>query len=166
MVNKKDIEKNLKRLNEEYDRSFNSLDSDMPNFFSKLAVMELSGWIEESFDEILYNYIDSHMDDNYKKIIKGFIKNNYGFKFETNTFKIFSIVLGACNWGKIILKLPKGYLDNFKSILDKYSKLRNSMAHTYSRGMTPYYIAPSQVLFDFNTIWKPICKIAQKVQKL
>ena len=51
MVNYTDIEAKLQRLDTEYNNSI--LDSDLPIFYSKLAVIEFSGWMEDSVDSIV-----------------------------------------------------------------------------------------------------------------
>lgn len=61
MVNYTDIEAKLQRLDTEYNNRI--LDPDLPIFFSKLAVIEFSGWMEDSVDSILYDYIDNHIVD-------------------------------------------------------------------------------------------------------
>lgn len=55
------IENKLRRLDAEYNN--NMQDPDLPVFYSKLAVLEFSGWLEDSIDDILFRYIDSHILD-------------------------------------------------------------------------------------------------------
>ena len=71
MVNYTDIEAKLQRLDTEYNNRI--LDPDLPIFFSKLAVIEFSGWMEDSVDSILYDYIDNHIVDS---TVKENIKKN------------------------------------------------------------------------------------------
>ena len=49
------IEKTLIFLDKEYSRHISSRDRERPAMNSKLGVLELSGWVEESFDEIARN---------------------------------------------------------------------------------------------------------------
>lgn len=164
MVNSVDIRNNLQRLDQEYNNSIS--DNQMTLFFSKLAVMEFCGWIEESIDSILNDYIDTHIvDDRCKKIIRGFIKQNHGFDYESNTYKIFAIVLGADNWENILDTLSPADRINFENLLKQYSKLRNKVAHTYT-GVTTNYNAPSQVFVDYNNLLSPILNIESEVHKL
>lgn len=91
MIDKTDILQTIKRLDQEYNNHIE--DPDLPIFYSKLAVLEFSGWIEQSFDTIMYEYLDLHIvNEDSKNIFKSFIKGNYGFRYETNTYKTFSIV--------------------------------------------------------------------------
>lgn len=164
MVNQADILRNLQRLDLEYNNSIS--DNQMTLFFSKLAVMELCGWIEESLDTILKDYIDAHIvDSQCKKIINQFIKQNHGFDFETNTYKTFSIVLGANNWENVLDTLNCVERSNFENLLHQYSVLRNKTAHTQI-GVTINYMAPSQVIVDYNNLLSPILKIESEVRNL
>ena len=90
VVNYTDIEAKLLRLDTEYNNSI--FDPDLPIFFSKLAVIEFSGWMEDSVDSILYNYIDNHIvDSTVKENIKKNVKGNFGFNYYSNLFKQYSV---------------------------------------------------------------------------
>ena len=165
MIDKTDILQTIKRLDQEYNNHIE--DPDLPIFYSKLAVLEFSGWIEQSFDTIMYEYLDLHIvNEDSKNIFKSFIKGNYGFRYETNIYKTFSIVLGANNWENILDSIPFSDIQNFKDILHQYCRIRNSAAHTSIKGSTATYIAPSQVIVDFNRFLPAISIIEDKTQKL
>lgn len=166
MVNYTEIENILRKLDLEYN-NFSS-DIQMPILFSKLAVIEFCGWIEESFDQILFDYIDSHIiyTDN-SKVIKKFIDDTYGFNYEKHTFKIFSAVIGINDWENILDQLPIVDSLNFKTILKNYSKIRNTAAHTHSpMGTTKSFDTPSMVLGNFNKIKPAIEAIEIEINKL
>ena len=111
MVNYTDIEAKLQRLDTEYNNSI--LDPDLPIFYSKLAVIEFSGRIEDSVDSIVYDYIDNHIvDPIVKQNIKKNIKGNFGFNYYSNLFKVFTSVLGVDTWENIEDKLkPQNLVD-------------------------------------------------------
>lgn len=165
MIDKTEILQTLQRLDTEFNDYIS--DPEMPIFFSKLAVMEFCGWIEMSFDSILKDYIQSHIvDDRCKKIIEGFIRKNSGFAYETNTFQIFSIVLGANNWENILDVIPAKEKVDFKNTLQEYSEIRNVAAHTNTAGTTSTYKAPSEVIKAFQLFLPAIQKIETEVRKL
>ena len=145
-----------------------SSDVHMPQLLSKLATMEFCGWIEESIDEILKNYLDSHLiDANGKAIIQRFINQIYGFSYEDHIYKLFSLVLGANNWENILDTLSVTDKSNLSSISTDYSKARNRAAHKNTIiGITPSYNAPSQVLLDFIKIESAIKVIETQVANL
>lgn len=47
-------------------------DPSLPILLSKTALIEFSGWIEQSMDQILYEYLDSHV---YEVNIINYIKD-------------------------------------------------------------------------------------------
>lgn len=161
MVDYISIENTLQRLEKEYNACIT--DSDMPVFFSKLAVIELSGWLEDSIDVILNDYLDSHIV--YSDVIdpvKEIIKKNYGFKYEKNILKICLSVLGANNWENIVDKLMPVEYENLKTITSSLTSSRNNAAHT-SIVTTRTFNAPSLTLADFMKLKPAIITIEKEV---
>ena len=116
----------------------------LPILLSKTALIEFSGWIEQSMDQILYDYLDSHICETYIiKYIKDQIKKNYGFKYENNILRILSITIGAYNLENVLNKININLL---KTLLDKYSNKRNNAAHTHTLGTIATYDTPSVIL--------------------
>lgn len=166
MVDYTSIENTLKRLDTEYTAQI--ADPQMPILFSKLALIEFCGWIEESFDTILYEYIDRRIIDNTcKTMIKKIILKNYGFKYENHIFKMVSTVLGVNNWENIIDTLSYVDQQNFENLLMRYSEGRNKAAHTHTPiGTTTSFNSPSIVLNDFYKIKSIIYILEQEIQAL
>lgn len=161
MVNYVDIENTLNYLDSTYLASMS--DPLLPILLSKTALIEFSGWIEQSMDQILYDYLDSHICETYIiKYIKDQIKKNYGFKYENNILRILSITIGAYNLENVFDKININLL---KTLLDKYSK-RNNAAHTHTLGTTTTYDAPSVILNDFKCVKPIITAIEHEVQSL
>ena len=165
MINYTDIANTLNRL----EREFTSCsDIQMPVLYSKLAVLELCGWIELSVDTILYEYVDNKiLDSDCIKGIKNIIKKNHGFHYDNNLFPLFCSVLGINNFENVIDALPSVNFQNLKAITDAYTIERNKAAHTDTPlGTTRTYKAPSQVLTDFNLIKPAIQIIETEIQQL
>lgn len=162
MVNYVDIENTLNYLDSTYLASMS--DPLLPILLSKTALIEFSGWIEQSMDQILYDYLDSHICETYIiKYIKDQIKKNYGFKYENNILRILSITIGAYNLENVFDKININLL---KTLLDKYSNKRNNAAHTHTLGTTTTYDAPSVILNDFKCVKPIITAIEHEVQSL
>lgn len=168
MVDYTTIRNTLVRIEAEYSSYMSTADPYMPQLLSKLAVLEFCGWIEESIDEILYNYLDNHIvDDNGRNIIKKFINNIHGFSFTDHMFRGFSLVIGANNLENILDELTPVDRGNLESILAAYHKERNEAAHKNTIiGVTRNFKSPSQVLTDFNKIESAIHTIERKVCRL
>ena len=155
MVNYVDIENTLIHLDTSYLSSMS--DPLLPILLSKTALIEFSGWIEQSMDQILYEYLDSHIcETRIVQYIKGLINKNYGFKYEENILKILSLTIGADKIDVSILQ----------AILDKYAINRNKAAHTHTAGTTLTYDAPSVVLNDFRHIKTIIATMENEIQSL
>ena len=162
MVNYVDIENKLNYLDSTYLASMS--DPLLPILLSKTALIEFSGWIEQSMDQILYDYLDPHICETYIiKYIKDQIKKNYGFKYENNILRILSITIGAYNLENVFDKININLL---KTLLDKYSNKRNNAAHTHTLGTTTTYDAPSVILNDFKCVKPIITAIEHEVQSL
>lgn len=162
MVNYTDIENTLINLESAYSSSIT--DPELPKLLSKTALIELSGWIEQSFDIILKEYLDSHICEvNVINFVKEQIDNNYGFNYKKNILKILSITIGAYHLENVLDKIDANL---FESLLNQYSRNRNSAAHTHLAGTTLTYNAPSSILADFKRIKPIINTIEKEVQSL
>lgn len=162
MVNYVDIENTLNYLDSTYLASMS--DPLLPILLSKTALIEFSGWIEQSMDQILYDYLDSHICETYIiKYIKDQIKKNYGFKYENNILKILCITIGAYNLENVLRKINSAQL---KALLNTYSDKRNRAAHTHILGTTAKYDAPSLILNDFHQIKPIISTIENEIRSL
>lgn len=129
-------------------------DSNLLQLFSKLAVMELSGWIEVSFDTLCSDYVNRKIIEtgNKDKIIK-IIKKHYGFSYGDNVYPMMCSVIGINNWENILDVFPTVAFNQMKSILGLYKGFRDSAAHTNTvSGVTPTFRSPSAVLADFGQI--------------
>lgn len=164
MINYNNIENVLVRLDNEFNLSLS--DPDMPVFFSKLAVIELAGWLEDSIDDMLFEYLDNHLlDAQIITVVKNTIKKNYGFKYEGNIQKICIAVVGANNWENIIDKLNDTDLNNLISITNTLSTSRNNAAHS-SIVVTRTFNAPSITLSDFRKIKPAIMTIESEISSI
>lgn len=151
MVDYIEIINTLNKLENKYSAS---TDLQMTILYSKLSVIELCGWIEVSIDEILINYIDSHIiDASLVRDIKKIIGRNYGFKYDSNIFPLLCSVLGINNVENMLDSIPLVQFVQFKSIVGNYSGERNIAAHTDTPiGTTRTYFSPSQVIGDYAKI--------------
>ncbi len=164
------IKNTLELLDQEYNNAQNStqVDPQMPVLFSKLAILELCGWIEVSVDNVLFEYVNKNVfKEENKKIIKGRIDANYGFKFKTNLQPLFCSVFGIKNYEAIIGALSDQELANMQTTLGNLAKSRDIAAHNNTEiGMTPTYNAPSQTITDYIKIKPAFEKIEKEIQKL
>lgn len=129
-------------------------DTNLLQLYSKLAVLELSGWIEVSFDTLCQDYVNRRIviPDNQNRIMQ-IVTKHYGYSYESNIYPMMCSVLGINNWENVLDGFPTVDFINFKSILGTYKRLRDPAAHTNTvAGVTPTFRAPSAVMVDFNQI--------------
>ncbi|WP_455524138.1 hypothetical protein [Porphyromonas endodontalis] len=161
MVNYTDIENTLKDLDSTYS-TFMSHPS-LPELLSKTALIELCGWIEDSIDQILYDYLGSRLSNlDLVKNIKDQIKRNHGFKYES-VLGMLSMAIGARDLEILLSKIQFPILEGH---LNAYSSKRNKAAHTHIVGTTPTYDAPSKILQDFKSIMSVITVIEREIGSL
>ncbi len=161
VVNYIDIENTLKDLDSTYSASTSH--PSLPELLSKTALIEFCGWIEDSVDQILYDYLDSHLSNlGLVKDIKGQIRRNHGFKYES-VLGMLSMVIGARDLENLLSKIKFSLLE---ALLNAYSHKRNKAAHTHIVGTTPTYDAPSKILQDFRSIMSVITDIEHEIGSL
>ena len=135
------IEKILEVLDRRYMSGSSANDR---NFASKLAVLELYGWIEQSMDDcILRASVRVLRQTNNRKLIQNGVKRNRGFDFENNFKPMIINLIGVWGFEKISSSIDSAVELKFINELNALKSKRNSLAHTYAKGVTQYYDAPS-----------------------
>ncbi len=137
--------------------------------YSKLALLELSGWLEQSFDRIVMEYLERTCGDPtyIKKCKDMLIKKVNGFNYETDVQKLLLFIIGPQKFRILENKLKtKGLFDQFHSTLNTLCELRNKAAHTHTRGTTEQFSAPSQILLYYNQITKPMQYIDRSTHRM
>lgn len=135
--------------------------------YSKLALLEFCGWMEEAFDKVLKDYITHEITDtNCRNVAKEIIKRNYGFKFQ-NIVKLFCCIIGFKNWENIQSNINNdGYLEIFMTTLNDNSKKRDTAAHTNTIGVTEIYNSPTITLHNYDKFEVIMRMIEEDVQKI
>ena len=156
MVDKTNIEKTLEDLENLYNETMTSSNPDSQRilvYYAKLALLEVCGWIEETQDQIIMDYlalksIEQTVIDKFKKEV---IDRNYGFKYKDNFRKMLIQTVGLISLKEIESELETNTNNNItlsevKSLLGNIEKKRNDAAHTHLTGTTSQYDSPSKLL--------------------
>lgn len=124
-------------------------------FYSKLALMELCGWIEVTMDNIVDGVCKKNITnpDHIKKI-QADIKRNSNFHYDDNFKKMLAHVIGLSSIEKIENKATPQKLLTLKATLDSLKGPRNSAAHTFIKGAGVSINAPSVTLANFNILFE------------
>lgn len=144
------IVKNLHHLDKKYQNASSLTEA---SYCSKLAILELCGWIELTMDDIILRAcVRGVKSPKFRKAIKDKVKRNYGFEYERHFQSMIISLIGYRGYEKIEKKIPVSVQVNFKSELSTLKEKRNSLAHTYFKGVTHHYDAPSVTAQRYNTV--------------
>jgi hypothetical protein len=165
MISKSYIQKNLKHFDSRFRRATSPKES---LFYSKLALMELCGWIEMSMDDIVLRCAKRRIKDgnNTKMVADVIIKKNYGFDYQRNFRRMLISLVGLAGVERLEKKLNPPIHTLFVSTLQTLRTARNAEAHTYVKGTTRAIDAPSVTLSRFQPIYLGLRALDTRLQKL
>lgn len=159
MIVKNYIESTIDELEKMYN---NSRSQKKSIYYSKLALIELCGWVEGSMDDIVEKYCNRKLRERRNRIYakKKIIKPNYGFHYDDNFRKMLMKAIGIVAIEKLERRLENngGKITVLRSKLNTLKMQRNNAAHTFIKGTTSTFPAPSVIKSDFNNILYPILK--------
>jgi hypothetical protein len=148
----------------------NKANAKQPIYYSKLALLELCGWIEESMDDIILQYSNSKLkeDKNKKYLEDRIIRPNYGFSYDKDFREMLVKTIGIIQLEKLETKLEKhGTVTKLRSALNSLKSNRNTAAHTFSKeGVTTTYDAPSKTRENFLAIYELLKIFEREIKQL
>ncbi len=165
MVSKTSILRNLSKISTLYNRTSNPKEA---LFYSKLAILELCGWIEESMDDIVRKCANRKLrnNDNLNFLEKVIIKKVHGFDYHNNFRKMLMQVIGLIKLEIIELKVNQTKLDRMKAALNALKEQRNPVAHTHIKGTTARIDAPSVTNQRFVDVYDGLKDIEYEIKLL
>ena len=151
MLHTRRIKRTLIFLDGEYNKHISSYEQERPVIFSKLSVLELSGWVEEGFDEIARNCVRrKRRTYRSRDVLEDKIKATYGFTYSPQARELLAVAIGTIRLLEFEKALERdGSLTLLKSELGTLNKQRRSAAHTFTKGMTSTFDSPSITLARF-----------------
>ena len=154
MITKFEIEKDLQKLNALYE---NEADPTKELFYAKIAIIELSSWIEHCLDVIAKRAIKNRLvTSKFTNLAEKSVNDNYGFKYKINFMPMLGKLAGyeACESLEADLQ-NAGIFLTLTALLSSLNEQRNRAAHVGIRHTT--YDSPSVTLDSFNRL-HPIVK--------
>lgn len=159
------IEKALTSLVKQYDyQNENDLEvEDIPNnLLCKMAALELCGWIEDTHDELILNFLEkmktnlhtTSTNHNFRKLendIKRQLNNTHGLSYTNHLRKLLVLTLGEY----LTLKIEKDIttIESLQSELDSFHRYRNELAHqSVTNPRLQQLFAPNIIFQKFQTI--------------
>ena len=144
------ITKNLALLERKYSAAPTVTDA---CFFSKMAILELCGWIEESIDDLVVKAGNRMLKvDSNRTFLERKVKGNYGFEYEKHFRGLLVSLIGYAGCESVEKNVDRIIVLNFKNELKTLKARRNSLAHTYTKGVTHHYDAPSITIARYDKI--------------
>jgi hypothetical protein len=150
MITSHHIRHSLKQLDAYYSKASNPLTK---VYISKLCILEVSGWIEESLD-VMYDEMTQKLltSAENKKDMKEKIKKLYGFSYKQHISKILRLLVGHYGVENLETKLNPKVFAPMISEIENLTISRNKLAHTYTPGATVSIDAPSITIGRFKSI--------------
>jgi hypothetical protein len=156
MIEKAKIQSNIDLIKNLYQ---NSKTSDEGVLYSKLAILEICGWIEESMDDIVSSCATNNLkvSDNLKSF-KETMRRNYSFDYNQNLRGMLIEIIGLINVERLEQGLiNKGLInqtrfEKMKSSLAWLKKRRDDLAHTFVKDTTTSIDAPSTTCEHFKNV--------------
>ena len=165
MIARSNIEKNIRQLATLYNSAKNPKKE---LYYSKLAVLELCGWIEESMDDIVVKCCNRTIKEarNKKYIREKVVDKNYGFEYERHFKNMLATVIGLSSFEKLERQLDPVKLAQLKSTLGSLKGPRNSAAHTHIKGVAASIDAPSVTLQNFTLVFDGLKNIETNLRTM
>lgn len=165
MIAKSYILANLRQLQSAYDKSSGKHSL----YFSKLAILELCGWIEMSVDDIVERYSRKILkEQNNITAMEDAISGVYGFHYKKHFRKMLTSAVGLAGVEKIESIVPPVVMVRLTSQLGSLSTMRNSLAHTYVKGKpgTLNIDAPSTTIGRFQHVYEGLVEVEKALKTL
>ncbi|PHS04560.1 MAG: hypothetical protein COA78_16455 [Blastopirellula sp.] len=153
MISKQEIERDLIKLKRLYEKA---PDTHTSVFYSKLAILELSSWIELSFDKIVKRSINNKLTlCKYQALVESSIKRNNSFSYKNHFIPMLQKISGLVACEDIETKIKSsGKFEQLTNELTILVEERNKAAHVGVRHTT--YDAPSVTIQRFKDLYPTI----------
>lgn len=158
MISKSYILDTLKMLDRKYRNASTPKES---LFYSKLAILELCGWIEESMDDVVLRCANRHLKvvSNVTHFKNKIVKKTYGFDYQHNFRRMIIQLLGLVNVERIEKRVNQTKQAHLIATLSALKLVRNAEAHTHIKGVTRNINAPSVTLNQFPALYGGLIEI-------
>jgi len=163
MINKTEIQSNLTQLDNLYKRAKTLKKG---SFYSKLAILELCGWIEESMDDVVGCCATRHLKEpDNLKLVKRTIKSTHSFEYDSNFKEMLASVIGIINVEKLERNLDQKKFQQMRAALHSLKERRDPQAHTHLVGTTSTLDAPSFTYGRFLDVYPGLKDIETCLRK-
>jgi len=163
MLSTSDIEKNIDILDKVYNESSSILES---NLYSKLAVLELGGWIELAMDDIVKECSTRILGQKSQEKIDGIVSKTYGFDYNIHFIEMLHRIIGFKGIEDLENEVDQIKFQKFKSNLGMLTTPRNTFAHNPTEGVALTVDSPSKTKSKIEPISEGLKEIDDVLKKL
>ena len=151
MIARSYILSSLKALDRKYKETTSTKES---LFYSKLAILELCGWIEESMDDIILRCAGRYLKINSNKeyVRKQIVKSTHGFDYDNHFRRMLVQLMGIINVEMLEKNVDQIKQAQLKAALSALKTARDAEAHTHIKGVTKNINSPSVTLNQFPDV--------------
>ena len=160
------IETRLETLETLYNQSMIQVDDELPILYSKIAIIELGGWIEETRDYFANKLFSKLFYSSDNTDLKKVIGTVSGFDYVYFRNNVFRKLIGEHGTSEIEHMLDTSTHDIFKANLGTLWKQRNACAHRSVEGTTLKIQAPSSTIAQFKHIKDGLIQIDNAIDML
>lgn len=164
MIARSYISRNLDLINRSYLKASSQREA---FFFSKLAILELCGWIEESMDDLVMRCAIRHLREptNREYCKRDFVDRTYGFDYQKNFRFMLIRLLGLINVETIEARVDPTKLDSMTAALASLKGQRNTEAHTHLKGTIRTINAPSVTIAQLQPLYDGLREFDRVVRR-
>lgn len=165
MIDKADILNNITQIDTLYQNHIG--DNEAP-YYSKLAVLEVCGWIEESMDNIAQGCAQKHLKEtkNLDFVKKDIIKRTTSFEYDQHFRNMLMRLVGMINIERLEQILDLHKFTKMTSSLSALKQRRDELAHTYIKGTTLTIDAPSVTKDRFQNVYEGLKDIESCIRNM
>ena len=165
MIAKTYIDRNLRTFNRLYGQASSPQRS---LFYSKLATLELCGWIEVSMDDIALRLArrtlrnTSHLQHFENEIVK----KVYGFRYEQHFRRMLMGVIGLQGVATMERRVNQALFAPMCGALNALKPDRDIYAHQYIKGTTLLLDAPSVTINKFRIVYAGLMDVDRVLRRM
>ena len=163
MIEKKQILSTLQSLDMSY---LAATSPDEAQWFAKLAIIELCGWIEESMDELIRRFSTRHLkvQANRDTCENEIIRPTYGFEYKKHFRSMLIRLLGLVAVEQLEQQVDPTIQARLEGALSFLKPFRNSHAHTHLRTAASIN-APSLTLSKFQPVYDGLLEFERAMRR-
>lgn len=169
------IKEILKQLDNLYKEQSDNSQYNIPNeLVCKMATLELCGWLEECFDNLVVSCDDTLSDRLFgrdkpssKHNLLEVIKEVHGLSYKNHFKKLLISLVGNSILLMIEEKIGRNKIDQLSSELGSLHKQRNELAHKSSKVIQQQFLdAPSKTLQKLQILYPTLQEFEKHLKSL